>query len=102
MAEDKQVLVFVGTFTRDDSKGIYVFGMDPKTGALTLLDTNDDVASPAYLAIHPTKRFLYAVNEVNDFGGKESGGLSAFTLNPSTGALSLINQQPSVALDLAT
>jgi 6-phosphogluconolactonase len=53
------------------------------------------VVSPAFLALHPNKRFLYAVNEVDKFEGQAGGGVSAFAINPASGKLLLLNQESS-------
>jgi 6-phosphogluconolactonase len=55
------VLVFVGTYTGPKSKGIY--GWRFRDGNLTALGNVGETASPSFLAIHPTGRFLYAANE---------------------------------------
>src|SRR5437867_2967909 len=54
-----------------------------------------EAKNPSFVAIDPEQRFLYAVNEVADFDGKKSGGVSAFALDAKTGHLTLLNQQPS-------
>ena len=51
--------------------------------------------NPSFLAIHPEKRYLYAVNEVGEFAGQSSGAVSAFSIDSETGALTFLNQQPS-------
>lgn len=48
---------------------------------------------PGWIAVHPSTRFLYTVHEVNDFEGEEGGGVSAFAIDPDTGALRLLNSQ---------
>jgi 6-phosphogluconolactonase len=55
--------------------------------------------NPSFLALHPNGRVLYAVNEVGDFGGRETGAVSAFAVDPETGALSLLDVQPSEGAD---
>ena len=87
--------VFIGTYTGPKSKGIYRFAFDPATGALTGGELAAEAISPSFLAVHPSHRFLYAVNEVDDFGGKRTGGVSAFALDPATGKLTPLNSQPS-------
>lgn len=94
MADEQ--LVYVGTYTRGDSPGVYVYRLDMKTGALTQASTAPQVASPSFLDIAPSKRFLYTINEVGEFAGKKSGGVSAFAIDPEDGSLELINQQSSV------
>jgi 6-phosphogluconolactonase len=87
---------YVGSYTRKGgSEGIYRFEFDPETGKLSGRALAAKAENPSFLAIHPTRRFLYAVNEVGSFGGKRSGAVSAFALDPKSGDLKLLNQQPS-------
>ncbi|HZT81565.1 MAG TPA: lactonase family protein [Gemmataceae bacterium] len=85
--------VFVGTYTGKDSKGIYRLEFDPATGKLSGAELAAETPSPSFLAVHPSNRFLYAVGETG--GGKSSGSVSAFALDPKTGALKFLNRQPS-------
>lgn len=83
-------LVLTGTFTDTGaSEGIYAFRFDERTGTLTSVGLAAKTASPAWLALHPDGRHLYAVNEEDD------GKVSAFALDPATGALTFLNQQSS-------
>ena len=52
-------------------------------------------ASPdsSFLAIHPSREFLYAVNESGAIQGRRDGGVSAFAIDQTTGTLELLNQQ---------
>jgi 6-phosphogluconolactonase len=90
-----ELLVFIGTYTGAKSKGIYVSRLDLSSGKLAEPELAAEIASPSFLALSPDHRFLYAVNEVGSFAGKKSGAVSAFSVNPQTGALRLLNQQPS-------
>lgn len=83
-------LVFLGTYTRDQSRGIYVTRLDPVTGRLTAPELAAEARNPSFLALHPSRQFLYAVSELDG-----SGGVSAFALDPATGRLRGLNQQPS-------
>jgi 6-phosphogluconolactonase len=87
--------VYIGTYTGPQSKGIYLFRMDMAGGALTPLGAVGEVANPSFVAIAPSRRFLYAANEVSDFAGQNSGAISSFSVDASTGRLQLLNQQPS-------
>jgi 6-phosphogluconolactonase len=53
------------------------------------------VKNPSFLAIHPGTKFLYAVSEVSDAGGKPTGAVAAFAIDPKSGKLKLLNQQSS-------
>ncbi len=88
-------MVYVGTYTGGKSKGIYLFQMDLPAGTLTSAGVATGVENPSFLALHPSGRFLYAVNEVGNFGGENSGAVSAFAIEPGTGQLTLLNQESS-------
>ncbi|MCU0521142.1 MAG: lactonase family protein [Anaerolineae bacterium] len=91
---ETQIIVYVGTYTRKGSQGIYVFRFDPVTGSLSPVGSAP-ADNPSFLAIHPNKQVLYAVNEVGEFGGAATGAVSAFAIDWGSGALTLLNQQPS-------
>jgi 6-phosphogluconolactonase len=94
-ANPNDLWVFVGTYTGKNSKGIYVSRLDRSAGALGPVTLAAEIASPSFLAIHPNSRFLYAVNEVADFSGKNSGAVTAFSIDRATGKLQMLNQQSS-------
>ena len=89
------VLVYIGTYTRGQSEGIYVYRMDQSSGVLGFASKAIGVENPSFLALHPEQRYLYAVNEVGRFAGRLSGAVSSFSINPKTGELTFLNQQPS-------
>ena len=91
----RSIRVYVGTYTKSGSEGIYVYRLDPHSGALELESKCTGLQNPSYLALHPQGRHLYAVNEVADFTGKPTGAVSAFSIAPKTGQLTLLNHQPS-------
>jgi 6-phosphogluconolactonase len=94
-AKGAKMWVYVGTYTGKASKGIYRLELDPATGQLSAPKLAAKTANPSFLAIHPNHRFLYAVGEIDDFNGKKSGAVNAFAIDPKTGDLTLLNQQPS-------
>jgi len=94
-----EYLVYIGTYTRGKSEGIYVYRMDRATGALRYSSKATGIQNPSFLALHPQGRYLYAVNELKEFGGKSSGAVSAFSIDSRTGALTFLNQQPSLGTD---
>jgi 6-phosphogluconolactonase len=93
-AQPKTDLVFIGTYTNKvGSKGIYRCEFDPATGKLSKPVLAIESSNPSFLAIHPSGKWLYAVNEDGKFEGKPSGAVSAFGLDRETGKLELINQK---------
>jgi len=51
--------------------------------------------NPSFLALHPSGRFLYAVNETGEKADDPGGGVSAFAVDADTGALTLLNREES-------
>lgn len=90
-----QLTVYVGTYTRGDSEGIYVYRMDLATGRMKRVGLAGGIENPSFLALHPNGRFLYAVSEVSNTDGRRTGAVSAFALDPQTGLPNRLNHQPS-------
>ena len=95
LAVAEEVGVYLGTYTGGKSRGIYQAKLDLATGALSPPVLAAEAENSSFLAIHPSKGFLYAVGEVSRLGGKPTGGVSAFSIDAETGKLSLLNQQGS-------
>jgi 6-phosphogluconolactonase len=101
-APDKgKYLFYVGTYTENGStsKGIYVYRYDAATQEITPLGLAAETTNPSWLAIHPSGRFLYAVNEVQNFKGQNGGGVSAFAVDRATGKLTFLNEVSSRGAD---
>jgi 6-phosphogluconolactonase len=50
-------------------------------------------AAPSSLALDANQRFLYAVNEVDEYEGLPSGTVEAYAIDESNGSLKLVNRQ---------
>lgn len=90
-----RTLAYVGCYTGavgdgSNGKGIYLFEMDETSGALTLLKLAAETASPSWLSLHPSGRYLYAANEVTNFNGT-SGSVSAYAVDRASGDLRFLN-----------
>ena len=86
-------LVYVGTYTRSGSgKGIYLFRHDPESGRLTQVSVTED-RDPSFLALDPSKRFLFAVNEHREHAGEGHGHVASYAVDQDTGHLTLLNRQ---------
>jgi len=92
---EETISVYIGTYTRGESQGIYLFHLDLATGALRPAGLAGETTNPSFLAVHPSRQFLYAVGEISGFGGKPTGAVSAFAIDPKSGKLTLLNQQSS-------
>lgn len=93
--------VYVGTYTQTEpgtrrrSEGIYVYRMDPASGDLAPAHVVPDVVNPSFLALDPHHRYLYAVNEVAEIDGRNTGAVSAYAVDQATGGLTFLNRQSS-------
>jgi 6-phosphogluconolactonase len=85
-------LVYIGTYTSN----IFVLRLDPATGALSHIQTQEGVPKPSYLSLSHDGRTLYATNEFVD-----DGGVSAFAVDGATGELRFLNRVASGGADPA-
>jgi 6-phosphogluconolactonase len=107
---EKELLVYVGTYTEKirfgtgqifegKGEGIHIYKIDPATGLLQPQHTAKGIKNPSYLAFHPNRRFLYAVNELKVYKGEATGTLSSFAIEPQSGELNFINKVPTHGTD---
>jgi 6-phosphogluconolactonase len=90
------MLVYVGTYTSGKSDGIYLYRLKLTSGELEPVATTKGVVNPSFVALSPSRRYLYAVNEIEDFKGSKNGAISSFAVDQRTGALRFLNQQSSL------
>jgi 6-phosphogluconolactonase len=71
---------WIGTYTTSDgtSKGIYAFQWDAEHGLVSAIHPVGATTNPSFLALHPSGRFLYAVNE--DASSSGTDHLTAFAV----------------------
>lgn len=98
----RPVLAYVGTYSSPaapqepgDGKGIYLMQLDPHTGDLKQLGVTLNDHNPSWLALHPSGKFLFCVNETEEYEGEKSGSVSAYRIERPGGHLSLLNTVPS-------
>ena len=101
-AATKTTLVYAGTYTGPGSKGIYFFRLKTtnleveQNITLVPLGLAVETTNPSFRAIDARRRLLFAVNEMDRFEGKPGGAVSAFSIDPATGKLALLNQVASM------
>lgn len=94
--DEASIAVYVGTYTEGTpSEGIYRLELERATGVLKGPVLVAKAVNPSFLAAHPSKPILYAVNEIGNYNNENDGALSAFRIEEGTGALKLINQESS-------
>ena len=86
-------LVYIGTYTRGRSEGIYVYRMDGSSGALERAADAVRIDNPSFVAIDPQRRHLYAVSESSELADTPIGAVSAFSIDSKTGALAYLGRQ---------
>ena len=87
--------VYFGTYSGPKSQGIYVSRMDA-AGKLSAPEVAAATTNPAFLAVDPKHRFLYAANETDNYEGHNHGAVSAFALDAETGRLTALNEQSTI------
>jgi len=83
---------YVGSYTgkAGNGEGIYLFNYEAASGMLLDRQLVAKTPSPSWIVVHPSRKFLYAVNEIADFHGN-SGSVSAFSIDLATGTLTPLN-----------
>jgi len=102
---DRPLVAYVGTFSsplRDvlptqvdlppgNGRGIHLFTVDRESGALTPTGVYEQGTSPSCLAINLSLTRLYSANETAREGAEKEGTVSAFSIDPQSGNLALLN-----------
>ncbi len=92
---DSQHLMYVGTYTRETSAGIYAYRFDSESGTAEQIGLVAEMREPSFLALHPTGEFLYAVSETDDFDEDGSGSVVSFRVSANSGTLTKLNEVSS-------
>src|ERR1035437_4093863 len=50
--------------------------------------------NPSCLTLQPSRKFLYAVNEIDEYQGLPTGTVEAYSIDARDGRLTLLNRQP--------
>ncbi len=79
-------------FASANAKGIACFEVDLETGAARAAGVTEGIDNPTFLAVAPDGKSLCATSEVL---GWNEGVISAYAIDPSTGALSYLCKQPT-------
>jgi 6-phosphogluconolactonase len=89
-----ETLVYVGTNTGGTSQGIYVATLDETTGALSAPRLAAAIGNPGFLALHPSKTWVYSVAGSRAADGSWKEEVAAFAVQQD-GSLTLLNTRPS-------
>ena len=81
-------VVYIGTYTeKTASKGIYAFRFNDSTGTLTPIGLVAETPGPSFLTASANGKFVYAVNELQNFEGAPGGSVTAFAVDAGTSKL---------------
>jgi len=89
-ADAKKYVLYVGTYTKGVADGIVVYSFNDQNGKLVNLKIPAISNNPSFLTISANKKYLYAVEELNNLDSSKSGGVSAFRIEKNN-KLMLIN-----------
>jgi 6-phosphogluconolactonase len=89
-SNNSKLIAYVGTYTNSDSKGIYKLTINRESRKIENVDLVAELDNPTYLTIDKTNKYLYSTIKVGD-----KGGVAAFSIDNTNGALNLINYQLS-------
>ena len=94
-AQNDTFNLLIGTYTTGcESKGIYVYEFDSKTGDYSYKNASKNMVNPSYLTVSKDNKFVYSVNE----NGAKSK-VSSFGFDSTTGKLDFLNSQDSRGAD---
>src|ERR1700755_1111834 len=84
-------IAYVATYTDTAAKGVYALKWDATSKKSVSLGLQAEVASPSFVAISPSHKFLYAITE-RAARRDGTGSVSSYAIAPATGALKPINR----------
>ncbi len=84
---DRLHRLFVGTYTKGASRGIYSLTLDAQTGALGVPELAAPAPNPTFLAFSPGREWLYAVSA-------GPAWLSSFRIDAASHRITAIEQAP--------
>ena len=102
---DGPLMAYVGTFSSPlgdvlptqvdlppgNGRGIHLFQMNRDTGALIAAGVHEMGTSPSCLVVNSAGTRLYSSNETDRVEGRKEGSVSAFSVYPKSGQLTLLN-----------
>lgn len=91
----ERVRAYIGTYTgahgaAGHGEGIEQFELDLRNGELSRRARTINTPNPSWITSHPSKKYLYAVNEIDNFDGG-NGSVSAFAIDSASGDLRALN-----------
>lgn len=88
MKDNKEFIGYVGTYTKENSEGIYKFTLDTEAKKISNVTLVAKLDNPTYVTINRNNEYLYSVVKEG-----ESGGVAAYSIDSKTGELKAENRQ---------
>lgn len=85
-----KVIGYVGTYTKEDSEGVYQFTLDTEKKEIIDVKLAAELSNPTYITVSDDNKNLYAVDKDG-----ENGGVTSFSINSESGKLTKLNSQTS-------
>ncbi|MFD1178061.1 lactonase family protein [Paenibacillus puldeungensis] len=96
MTEKHQRLtVFVGSYAETANSGVYLYEMDPSSGAMQRLDEAGGMKNPTFLSVDEINHRLYAISETQS-EGERIGEAVAFAVDSARGLLQELNRSTTI------
>lgn len=107
--DGRPLIAYVGTYTSPlknmrptqvdlppgNGRGIHLFKVNRRTGAMTPYDLYEMGTSPSALAFNQDRTRIYSANETERTGDNEAGSVGAFAVSSTDGKLKLLNSVSS-------
>lgn len=88
MTDNKKFIGYVGTYTKENSEGIYTFTLDTEAKKISNVTLAAKLDNPTYVTINRNNQYLYSVVKEG-----EAGGVAAYSIDSHTGELKEKNRQ---------
>lgn len=96
MKNAEKSLVYVGTYSHSEKESLFLYEMNNITGELQFIKGFNGGKNPSYFTFDAGFNYLYAVNEIENYAGKNSGAGCAFAVDAHTGFITLLNRVASM------
>lgn len=87
MTDNKEFIGYVGTYTKENSEGIYTFTLNTEAQKVSNVTLAAKLDNPTYVTVSKNNQYLYSVVKEG-----ESGGIAAYSIS-HTGELTEQNRQ---------
>ncbi len=86
------VRLFTGRYNDTGGNGLYVYDVNLQKGTFTTVSESDAGPDPSYFCISKKYGYIYAANEVMDFIGEKTGGVTALSFDEQTGTATKLKE----------